>query len=273
MAGLLSIGAFSQSTHLSVKALRHYDRIGLLEPAAVDPTTSYRSYSAAQVPTALLIGRLRGLEMPLDEVGRVLAAPDPAARDAAIAAHLERMEQRLADTQQAVASLRMLLRGEPTGPSVERRGVGPISVLALRAVVDWDDTYDWLGSAFEALWSALGAAGVAAAGAEGALYSPEFFESHRGEVVAFVPITPDAASAWPAGAGPVSVEQLPAATLAVATHRGPFAEIDQTYGALGAAVAEGLRGAGGPIREHYLSGAASLGGPELHAEVCWPIDA
>ena len=48
----LSIGDFSRMTYLSIKALRHYHELGLLEPADVDPRTGYRLYDTAQVPTA-----------------------------------------------------------------------------------------------------------------------------------------------------------------------------------------------------------------------------
>jgi DNA-binding transcriptional MerR regulator len=37
--GYLSIGDFSRATHMTVKTLRHYHQIGLLEPAEVDPYT------------------------------------------------------------------------------------------------------------------------------------------------------------------------------------------------------------------------------------------
>lgn len=50
MATLLTIGDFSRMTHLSVKALRHYHDVGVLEPAAIDQFTGYRSYDVAQVP-------------------------------------------------------------------------------------------------------------------------------------------------------------------------------------------------------------------------------
>jgi len=42
----LSIGAFSRLTHLSVKTLRYYHEVGLLEPAVVDPDSGYRYYQA-----------------------------------------------------------------------------------------------------------------------------------------------------------------------------------------------------------------------------------
>lgn len=39
---LLSIGRFARISGLTVKALRHYDDVGLLRPARVDDATGYR---------------------------------------------------------------------------------------------------------------------------------------------------------------------------------------------------------------------------------------
>ena len=88
----LSIGDFSQITHLSVKTLRRYHEAGLLQPAEVDPRTGYRYYATTQVPTAQVIRRFRELGMPVREVREVLSATDPQARSALIAGHLERLE-------------------------------------------------------------------------------------------------------------------------------------------------------------------------------------
>jgi DNA-binding transcriptional MerR regulator len=92
MAAGLTVGDFSRATHLSVKTLHHYHQMGLLEPATVNPDTGYRYYSAGQIPTAQVIRRLRDLEMPVADVKAVLAAPDAPARNALIAAHLNRLE-------------------------------------------------------------------------------------------------------------------------------------------------------------------------------------
>jgi DNA-binding transcriptional MerR regulator len=86
----LTIGDFSRATHLSVKMLRHYHDIGLLEPAGVVPGTGYRRYSTGQIATAQVIRRFRDLDMPLDQIQAVLAAPDSQARSRLIYAHLAR---------------------------------------------------------------------------------------------------------------------------------------------------------------------------------------
>src|SRR6188472_2919211 len=114
----LSIGDFSRATLMSVKMLRHYHQIGLLEPADVNPHTGYRRYTADQIPTAQVIRRFRELQMPLDRIRDVLAAPDPSTRNALIASHLDALQDDLAQTQAAVASLRNLLDGSPEGRSL-----------------------------------------------------------------------------------------------------------------------------------------------------------
>src|SRR4051812_22965288 len=74
---LMPIGRFARVTGLTVKALRHYDEVGLLRPAAVDPETGYRSYSSDQVRRAETIRMLRRLELPLDDVSTLLETDDP----------------------------------------------------------------------------------------------------------------------------------------------------------------------------------------------------
>ena len=66
-------------THMTVRTLRHYHQVGLLEPAEVDPHTGYRRYTTDQIPTAQVIRRFRDLGMPLEEVQAVLSAPDQCA--------------------------------------------------------------------------------------------------------------------------------------------------------------------------------------------------
>jgi DNA-binding transcriptional MerR regulator len=72
--GLLSVGRLARRAGLTAKALRHYDRIGLLRPVTVDPGTGYRWYHPDQVAEARLIWRLRSVELPLDQVRVAIVA-------------------------------------------------------------------------------------------------------------------------------------------------------------------------------------------------------
>jgi DNA-binding transcriptional MerR regulator len=93
MDELMEIGRFATASGLSVDALRHYDEVGVLKPASVDPRTSYRRYSADQLRAARLVCSLRGVDLPVDEVREVLDSAD----EGTTRALLQRHRQRLAD--------------------------------------------------------------------------------------------------------------------------------------------------------------------------------
>ena len=95
MSGTLTIGDFARATHLSVKALRYYHSVGVLEPAAIDPATGYRRYGTDQIAVAQIIRRFRNLDMPLEDIQSILAAPDVAIRSQVIATHLSRLGELL----------------------------------------------------------------------------------------------------------------------------------------------------------------------------------
>ena len=113
-AQLMAIGRFSRLTGVGVKALRHYDEVGLLVPAAVDDETGYRFYSADQVDRAEAIRLLRRLDMPLEEIGSALAAEDPAALRDALVSHQRQMAGREAELRASMARLQRLIDGRET---------------------------------------------------------------------------------------------------------------------------------------------------------------
>ena len=91
----LTIGRLARASGLTHRALRHYDELGVLRPAEVDPETGYRFYTRDQVEQAQLIASLRKLELPLDEIRRILADPGSADAKERIDAHRRRVASRL----------------------------------------------------------------------------------------------------------------------------------------------------------------------------------
>ena len=65
---LFQIGEVSKLFHVSVGILRHYDKIGLLQPEYIDPDTGYRYYSTRQFECLNTIRYLRALDIPLDQI-------------------------------------------------------------------------------------------------------------------------------------------------------------------------------------------------------------
>jgi DNA-binding transcriptional MerR regulator/effector-binding domain-containing protein len=262
----VAIGEFSRLCHLSAKTLRYYHDIDLLVPEAVDETTGHRRYSTGQVGDAHLIRRLRGLDMPLAEIRRLLAQPDIGAREDALARHLDRMESELARTHDVVISLRRLLRTLPAVPVTHR--MSPASAaLCISATVARPAVADWCGQTYPQLYEILADHGMDPAGAAGATYSTEFFERDEGQIVAFVPVLPE--SVPPADD---RFTMLPQQRFAVAVHAGPFTDCDLTYGQLGRHVTEHDVGLADPIVEIYLVGPDHANDPsQYQTEICWPI--
>ncbi|GAB3748339.1 MerR family transcriptional regulator [Microlunatus parietis] len=265
MSVSVPIGEFSRLTHLSVKMLRHYHEIGLLEPAEVDATTSYRRYGIGQVPTALLIARLRHLDMPLPEIATVVRADSEEARNAIIADHLRRMEEELDRTREIVGSLRRLLSQPRIGYEFRSTNQPEQRVAAIVDRVDRSVIDLWCAQTFPRLYESLGAAGIAPIGPGAATYDDSFFTDSIGEVVAYVPIPTSA----PPGLRELT---LPAGRFATTVHHGSFTDIDRTYAALGSYVAERETLAPGPVRELYLVGPGDVTDPaDYTTELCWPI--
>jgi DNA-binding transcriptional MerR regulator len=267
MPTVLTIGDFSRATQLSVKTLRHYHRVGLLAPADVDADTGYRLYTTDQIPTAQVIRRFRDLDMPLDKIHAVLEAPDLPARNELISAHLASLEQNLARTQSAVASLRDLLDRPPAAAPVSHRRVDATMAAAVSAVITIGDLVPWYLGALGELHATLDARGMRPSGPAGGTFASELFADERGEVMVFVPTAIEVPRL-----GRVEPVVVPAAELAVIVHPGSLADVDTAYGALAAHVASHALRVDGPIREYYLVGRQDTADEGAwRTEVCWPI--
>jgi DNA-binding transcriptional MerR regulator/effector-binding domain-containing protein len=270
MTSGVSIGEFSRLCHLSAKTLRYYHDIALLVPAAVDEGTGYRRYSTAQVGDALLIRRLRDLDLPLTDVRAVVAESEGPSRNAILARHLDRMDVQLARTRDVVISLRRLLGTSPaTEPDmpVTHRFAPASTALCTRARVARTEVGEWCRGAYPALYGSLAEHGVDPAGPAGATYAAEFFEQDVGEIVAFVPVPPESAVAGDPGHA-----TLPARRFAVALHSGPFTDCDITYARLGSHVADHDVARADPIVEVYLIGPDhTTDADQYRTEICWPI--
>ena len=263
----MTVGDFSRATQLTIKTLRHYHEIGLLEPAEVDAATSYRYYAPTQIPQAQVIRRLRDLDMPVADVKAVLAAADANTRNTLIGKHLERLEHELARTRAAVDSLRALL--DRPGYAVSHRTVPAIRALAIGATVERGEILAWWHGALGELRATARAQKLEPTGPMGGLYDAELFTESHGHAVVFLPV---AHNSKPKLVGRIEVIDVPAAELAVVTHAGSHDGVDAAYGELGAYVAEHEIAVDGPLREYYLRDAYDHRDPaEWLTEIAWPI--
>jgi DNA-binding transcriptional MerR regulator len=267
MSPSLAIGDFSRATHLTVKTLRHYHETGLLEPAQIDPQTGYRRYTTEQIPVAQIIKRFRDLDMPLNEIRAVLAAPDVQARNDLIAVHLRRLENDLERTQTVVASLRNLLAQPTPAVGIGRRRAKQVTAAAISEVVRAKDAMSWYLGALGELHAALSAQQLTPTAFPGGIFSNALFSQGHGEATVFIPCDGKVRAI-----GRVALRVVPAVELATLVHRGSHANIDLTYGSLATYVTRHALAVDGPLREYYLvSPQDTVDATAWRTEIGWPI--
>jgi DNA-binding transcriptional MerR regulator len=129
MSQWIPIGRFAQLSGFTVRALRHYESLGLLVPGRVDPGSGYRFYRPEQLPDALRVRLLRALEMPLPDVVNVMSDPESPAALAVLREHRARVASRVGELEQQLARLDEWLHGalqelDAEQPALDERASG-----------------------------------------------------------------------------------------------------------------------------------------------------
>jgi DNA-binding transcriptional MerR regulator len=109
MPDLIPIGRFAHLTGLTIKALHIYDSMGLLHPQTIDAVSGYRYYHISQLTQARRIRLLRSMDMPLEAIQAILQAPTPAAMDALLQEHQQRITARMEKDRQALRLLQQFI--------------------------------------------------------------------------------------------------------------------------------------------------------------------
>lgn len=269
MKNLVPIGRFSRICRLTIPALRLYDELGLLRPAAVDRDTGYRYYSVTQSADAERIRRLRAVDMPLDEIRSLIGERDRDVIRALLLAQRRLLEERATATATAIAALDGLIEMEDREMNYEvtLREVTDQPMISVRGHTPLAGISAFLGQAFGEEFGLLARLGVRPAGPPFSIYHDPDFREDDVDVEVGVPVAEPVA-----GQGRVSPGTLPAGMVACTLHAGPYEEIGGAYRALAAWMQErGHESAGAP-REVYLVGMGEATVPaDLRTEVLWPI--
>lgn len=231
----LPIGVFAGLTRLTRKALKTYERRGLLRPAYVDGQTRYRYYSLRQARTAETIRLLRTVNVPLRDVAAALRADPTVSLPALLRRHIDDLSEELR------RSRRLLSRLEETGAD-------PFRGLSIEVVVAETPAHTEIACAaqcrletheatvdrlLDRLVGLIGAHCVEPLARETATYFADFDFSREYRVEVSVPV-----------ALPRDRETLPgcrhvlATTAATAIHEGPYSEMWTTSACLFSWVAE-----------------------------------
>lgn len=264
---MLAIGAFARRSRLSMKALRLYERVGLLSPARVDPENGYRWYREEQLFTARLIVALRRLDMPVSEVARVVAADgDAGAR--LVEAYWEAVERRLASQRELARRVRQsLAHGEAAlgALDVHQRDVPDQTVLSEKRATYLQGLPATIIGATTRLRRAAGDHG-GAAGELFVVYHGEVNEDSDGPVEICLPVATPSTATRTEPAHREAYVQVTAAQLA-------WPHILSAYDAVERWIESRRRLSLGPPREVYRDGVtpASAAPDDEVCDVAFPI--
>ncbi|MFE1299087.1 MerR family transcriptional regulator [Streptomyces sp. NPDC058731] len=280
---LLTIGAFAARARLSPKALRLYDRLGLLRPAHVDEVSGYRYYRAGQIGRARTVALLRQLDMPLAVVAEVVAAAE---RDGGAAA--ERLGAYWAGVEARIAQQRTLaefLRGRLSGRGVEMYGrfeVETVEVPAQLVLTEKrhtlaDELPAWIGASLGRLEAAARECG-GVTGAPFVVYHSEVSMESDGPAESCVPVADEsAARAWAAERGrawETAVRVEPARRLAytrITKAQVAHPQILAAFEAVEAWMKERGLEYDGPCREVYFADWDAAGPDDPVCDVAFPV--
>ena len=271
---LLSIGRFSRVTGLTVKALRHYGELGLLEPAYVDDETGYRYYRPHQIADGETIRRLRALGVSLDGIRPILAATDAAEIRRRLIGHRAALERRAADTSRILDELTRLIDGKeelvPTTDVLYEIAVKEFPeqrVLRVGERVPPEELKHVIPAAYKELFAYLAELGEEAVEPWTVTVCP--FPDDDG----MVDIVNAVVTAEPLpGRGRIESGALPACTAVCLLHKGPYEELGRSYKLLSQWInAHGLETADAP-REIYWTDPEETPDPaDYVTEIAWPI--
>jgi DNA-binding transcriptional MerR regulator len=252
MVVMLNIGDFARLAGVTVRMLRHYDSLGLLVPADVDPATGYRRYAAAQLPRINRLLALKDLGFTLEQVGTVLDAQVSADElRGMLTLRRAQIEEQIAADRDRLAEIEARLRTiekEGTMSALEyvEKALPEVRLAQMTGrVADLSELGQKIGPAFDRLVAGLTAAGVTPQSPSIAWYDGDAEGTSWGVGFATNLDSVDVEGA--------EVSALPASDRALTViHRGSMATIGDTWQALATAVdARGLT-AYGPCREIYL---------------------
>ncbi|MFJ3787731.1 MerR family transcriptional regulator [Kitasatospora sp. NPDC090091] len=256
---MFNIGDFAKHGRVSVRMLRHYDAIGLLRPARVDPVSGYRSYEAAQLARLNRVIALKDLGFTLQQVLDVLDERVDAGelrgmlrlRRAELAAAMAADAQRLARVEARLRTIES--EGNMPEQDVVVKRVPPVRVAELTAVAagyEPEDITPVIGPLFAELCRRVAEAGVAETGPSVARY--EDTPEGDGSVLIRVAV-PIGAAVEPAAEHGFAVVDLPEIeAAATVVHRGSMDDALGAFQTLARFIDENGYRSTGYARELYL---------------------
>lgn len=223
---MIPIGKFSRTCQVSVKTLRLYDQLGLLKPAYIDETNSYRYYEPDQLDTMITIQRYKRFGFSLDEIKTMLDKQFSQHQDVLDVklGQLIMQRQQLDDT---IRDLRVLIgqikRSDTMNQTtfenyaidvIEQK---PIPIFGLRREMGVND----FGMVFSELFEQLHKKGVKDFNMTGARYFDQEFNHNKADIEVYMEVKEADAN-----------DRIEGGSFVHTVHKGAYSSLNEAYAAI-----------------------------------------
>jgi DNA-binding transcriptional MerR regulator len=268
---MYTIGQFSRICQVSPKALRHYEKLGLLIPSRVDENNQYRYYTREQLDSIKAITFLKDLGIPLKTIITIVKkGSQPKEIEAILEEHrvllleqLNTLNHRLVRLGWWRKSTEAREMNEVKNYDVRLRDVPEIMVYSERRVMK--DIHHELPQLLRRLLDELNAKGVICAGAPILMYYDNFYDG------SFDPNNVDVEVGWPVNDPTVATNKLPAVRAAGLTYVGPYDGLEDAYAAVFTWLNENGCQGSFPTREISINDPAVTPPEQLVTDILIPL--
>lgn len=270
---MYTIGQLSRICKVSAKALRHYEKLGLLVPAQVGRDNLYRYYARDQVPVLRKIILLKDLGIPLKDVKRLVdekTSLDETQR--LLEDHREALVRQIDLCNSRLIKLsrwkNTLEANKVTENIIDYAAEYDIRIKEVQEVRVWSQRKQLkpfpenIAPFIREVLEDLVSRGGECAGPPVMLYHDEEFN----------PDLADVEVAWPVAVGTLSNRTLPTVRAAACLHVGPYGGLEAAYQAIFAWVNQNGYRAVSPIREISYNDPRTTSPDQLVTEIIIPVE-
>jgi DNA-binding transcriptional MerR regulator len=265
----MKMGVFSRMTGLSQKALRIYDRSGLLSPARVNRETRYSYYLPGQLPDAMRIKMMRQLGISLDDIKVLMEKRAPDEINDFLERQADKLKRQIWECERALLFLEQLMRDYDSVLNMyevteaEFAGCVVISIREEVAKKKFDEKVEEHRNRLTAF---LASSGVSLAGHSMALLHHEEFSPKCFDLETCMPVERAVRCC-----GDIVCRTLVGASVIKTTHAGSYDGIEAAYGALLRWMENNSRTPLRPMMEIYVAGPDGVPREDCRTEVVWPV--
>ena len=265
---MYQIGEFSKICQVSIKTLRHYDKIGLLKPAEVDRYTGYRYYNKSQLERMLLIQKLKRYGLSLEKIMSLVLCGNDADFRQTLQLQKEKLKWQQMELGMVIHELTLHLQSlERKGDIMDVKGnyevklveAPSLTVLSCRQRMGVDE----FGRYYGVLYERIAKGGITPDGIFGAMYHDNEFDRDASDIELFVGIRePDKADRV------ISSRQC-----AMTIHKGAYSTLPEAYAALVSWIEEhGYKWNDAPYDIYVKTAQNGFAPQDWETEVYFPVE-